>query len=58
MVVTARPWRHRGELVDLPSAIIAAARASGLTPIERCVALLADSVAAGGTPGHSCLTAT
>jgi modification methylase len=41
VVITARPWRHRGELVDLPSAIIAAARTSGLTPIERCVALLA-----------------
>jgi modification methylase len=40
-VITARPWRHRGELVDLPSAIIAAGRAAGLTPIERCVALLA-----------------
>jgi modification methylase len=40
-VVTARPWRHRGELVDLPSAVIAAGRAAGLTPIERCVALLA-----------------
>jgi hypothetical protein len=40
-VVTARPWRHRGELVDLPSAIIAAGRAAGLTPVERCVALLA-----------------
>ncbi len=40
-VVTARPWRHHGELVDLPSAVIAAGRAAGLTPIERCVALLA-----------------
>jgi modification methylase len=40
-VITARPWRHRGELVDLPSAVIAAGRAAGLTPIERCVALLA-----------------
>jgi modification methylase len=41
VVITARPWRHRGELVDLPSAVIAAGRAAGLTPIERCVALLA-----------------
>ncbi|HEY1319649.1 MAG TPA: DNA methyltransferase [Streptosporangiaceae bacterium] len=40
-VITARPWRHRGELVDLPSAVIAAGRAAGLTPVERCVALLA-----------------
>jgi SAM-dependent methyltransferase len=37
VVITARPWRHCGELVDLPSAVIAA----GLTPVERCVALLA-----------------
>ena len=41
VVITARPWRHRGELVDLPSAVIAAGRAAGLTSIERCVALLA-----------------
>ena len=41
VVLTARPWRHRGELVDLPSAVIAAGRAAGLTPVERCVALLA-----------------
>jgi hypothetical protein len=41
VVITARPWRHRGELVDLPSAVIAAGRAAGLSPIERCVALLA-----------------
>jgi SAM-dependent methyltransferase len=40
VVITARPWRHRGELVDLPSAVIAAGRAAGLTPAERCVALL------------------
>ncbi len=40
-VVTARPWRHRGELVDLPSAVIAAGHAAGLTPVEHCVALLA-----------------
>jgi len=30
VVVAARPWRHRGELVDLPTAIIAA----GLAPRE------------------------
>ena len=40
-VITARPWRHHGELVDLPSAVIAAGPSAGLTPIERCVALLA-----------------
>ncbi|WP_329562001.1 TRM11 family SAM-dependent methyltransferase [Kitasatospora sp. NBC_01266] len=41
VAVTARPWRHHGELVDLPAAIIAAGQAAGLTPVERCVALLA-----------------
>ncbi len=40
-VVTTRPWRTRGELVDLPSAVLAAGRAAGLIPTERCVALLA-----------------
>ncbi|MEU3962942.1 DNA methyltransferase [Streptomyces buecherae] len=41
VVITTRPWRERGELIDLPSAVIAAGRAAGLTPTERCVALLA-----------------
>ncbi|OIJ84533.1 TRM11 family SAM-dependent methyltransferase, partial [Streptomyces colonosanans] len=40
-VITTRPWRERGELIDLPSAVLAAAQAAGLIPIERCVALLA-----------------
>jgi modification methylase len=41
VVVTARPWREHGELVDLPGAVIAAGTAAGLVPAERCVALLA-----------------
>ncbi|MEU8158802.1 TRM11 family SAM-dependent methyltransferase [Micromonospora parva] len=41
VVVTARPWRKRGELIDLPSAVIAAGLRAGLAPTERCVALLA-----------------
>ena len=41
VVVTARPWRKHGELVDLPSAVIAAGTAAGLVPVERCIALLA-----------------
>jgi hypothetical protein len=41
VVVTARPWRKRGELVDLPSAVVGAGLAAGLVPVERCVALLA-----------------
>ena len=27
VVVTARPWRHHGELADLPSAVLAAGAA-------------------------------
>jgi modification methylase len=40
-VVTARPWRQHGELVDFPAAVVEAGRAAGLVPVERCVALLA-----------------
>jgi modification methylase len=40
-VITARPWRHRGELTDFPSAVVAAGQRAGLVPVERCVALLA-----------------
>jgi hypothetical protein len=40
-VITARPWRKHGQLVDLPSAIVAAATTIGFAPLERCVALLA-----------------
>ena len=40
-VVTARPWRQHGELVDLPAAVLAAGAAAGLVPVARCVALLA-----------------
>ncbi|MBC9719402.1 site-specific DNA-methyltransferase [Streptomyces sp. TRM66268-LWL] len=41
VVITTRPWRARGELVDLPSAALAAGVAAGFTPTERNVALLA-----------------
>jgi SAM-dependent methyltransferase len=40
-VITARPWRHHGELTDFPGTVIEAGRAAGLIPAERCVALLA-----------------
>ncbi|WP_329462026.1 TRM11 family SAM-dependent methyltransferase [Streptomyces sp. NBC_01431] len=40
-VITARPWRTRGELIDLPSAVLAAAETAGLVPAERNIALLA-----------------
>ena len=41
VVVTARPWRKHGQLVDLPSAVIRAGIRAALLPTERCVALLA-----------------
>ena len=41
VVVTARPWRKHGQLVDLPSAVIGAGVRAGLVPTERCIALLA-----------------
>lgn len=40
-VITARPYRVGGDLIDLPSAVIAAGLDAGLAPVERCVALLA-----------------
>lgn len=41
LVITARPWRHHGELTDLPTGILTAGRHAGLIPVERCAALLA-----------------
>ncbi|NUS56059.1 MAG: site-specific DNA-methyltransferase [Streptomycetaceae bacterium] len=43
VAVTARPWREHGELVDLPSEVIAAGVKAGLEPIERCLALIAGA---------------
>ncbi|MGH2867856.1 MAG: TRM11 family SAM-dependent methyltransferase, partial [Solirubrobacteraceae bacterium] len=41
VVVTARPWRRDGTLVDFPGAVLRAAEAAGLVPMQRLVALLA-----------------
>ena len=41
VVITVRPWREHAELIDLPTQITACGAAAGLTPVERCVALLA-----------------
>jgi len=41
VVVTARPYRLHGELVDIPGMVIAAAHAAGLHLAERNVALIA-----------------
>ncbi len=40
-VITARPWRQHGELIDLPAAVIAAGARAGLVPVARHAALLA-----------------
>jgi modification methylase len=40
IVLTARPWRHRGLLVDFPSALLRAGERAGLVAFERNVALL------------------
>ncbi|MDI2130569.1 TRM11 family SAM-dependent methyltransferase [Yinghuangia seranimata] len=41
VVVTTRPWRRGGELVDLPGMVAARGPDAGLEFEERCVALLA-----------------
>jgi hypothetical protein len=41
VVLTTRPYRHHGRLVDLPGAALHTAASVGLQPIGRYVALLA-----------------
>lgn len=41
VVLTTRPWRHRGLLLDFPSAVMHAGESVGLIPLQRLVALLA-----------------
>jgi modification methylase len=40
LVLTARPYRHRNHLVDLPGQLTQVAEAAGLVPFERNAALL------------------
>jgi modification methylase len=40
LVLTARPWRRRDQLVDFPGQLLRAAETAGLVPFERDVALL------------------
>ena len=40
LVLTARPWRRREQLVDFPGQLTRTAEAAGLVPFERDVALL------------------
>jgi SAM-dependent methyltransferase len=48
VVITVRPWREHAELIDLPAQITACGRHAGLTPVERCVALLGRVTDQGG----------
>lgn len=41
VVITARPYRRLGELVDIPGMVVAAGQAAGLELVEECVALMA-----------------
>ncbi|MEV6299892.1 DNA methyltransferase [Actinoplanes sp. NPDC051861] len=41
VIVTARPYRRHGELVDVPGMVVAAGEAAGLELVEECVALMA-----------------
>lgn len=42
VVITCRPVRrHRDDLIDLPGELLTVARSAGLTPVQRCAAMLA-----------------
>ena len=41
VVVTARPYRRHGELIDIPSMVTAAGTNAGLHLVEECIALMA-----------------
>jgi len=41
LVVSARPYRRHGELIDIPGMVVAAGQAAGLELVEECVALMA-----------------
>ncbi|MCN0155107.1 DNA methyltransferase [Salinispora arenicola] len=41
LIITARPYRSHGELIDIPGMIVAAGHAAGLELVEECIALIA-----------------
>jgi SAM-dependent methyltransferase len=41
VALTARPWRRRGQLIDLPGAVVQVGEAAGLVAYERNIVLLA-----------------
>jgi SAM-dependent methyltransferase len=52
VAVAARTQRHRGHLVDYPSAVISAGRLAGLIPVDRTV-ILTHRIAADGDSGSA-----
>lgn len=40
VVVTARPYRRHGELIDIPGMVVAAGVNAGLELVEECIALI------------------
>ncbi|WP_173071380.1 TRM11 family SAM-dependent methyltransferase [Phytohabitans houttuyneae] len=40
VVITARPYRRHGELIDIPGMVVAAGVAAGLELVEECIALI------------------
>ena len=48
VVITVRPWREHGELIDLPTQIMTCAEHAGLVVTERAVALLGRVTDTGG----------
>jgi hypothetical protein len=40
VAITTRPFRHRGQFIDFPAQVWAAAQDAGLEPVQRLVALL------------------
>jgi hypothetical protein len=58
-VITTRPWREHGELVDLPAAVLAAAARAGLIPAAGASRCSPGCAAASSSPGRrssSCTT--
>lgn len=53
LVITARPFRRNGRMVDIPTLATEAAAAAGFTLHERCVALLAAACDDGLKPRAS-----
>jgi DNA methylase len=47
VVITVRPWREHGELIDLPAQIISCLEQAGLVVTERAVALLGRVIDTG-----------